>query len=57
MSKKKKRNEIVRLKSTSDGKVVTAKVVMHDSMSGYLAILPDDEWKWFKPTEWEEIRS
>ena len=57
MSKKKKRNEIVRLKSTSNGKVVTAKVVMHDSMNGYLAILPDGEWKWFRPNDWEEIRS
>ena len=55
MSKPKRRDQIVRLKSTSDGKVVTAKVVQWDSIQGYLAILPDDEWMWFKPKDWEEI--
>jgi len=55
MSKPKRRDQIVRLKSTSDGKVVTAKVVQWDSIQGYLAILPDNEWMWFKPKDWEEI--
>ena len=55
MSKKKKRNEIVRLKSTSNGSIVVAKVVQWDSTSGYLAVKPDDEWMWFKPKDWEEI--
>ena len=56
MSKPKKRNETVRLKSTSNGTVVTAKVVQWNSTQGYLAIKPDDEWMWFNPTEWEEIK-
>ena len=55
MSKPKRRDQIVRLKSTSDGKVVTAKVVQLDSIQGYLAILPDNEWMWFKLKDWEEI--
>ena len=55
MSNPKKRNETVRLKSTSNGKVVVAKVVQHDSVQGYLAIRPDNEWMWFKPKDWREI--
>jgi hypothetical protein len=55
MSNPKRRDQTVRLKSTSNGKVVTAKVVQHDSVQGYLAIRPDDEWMWFKPKDWEEI--
>jgi len=55
MSTPKRRDQIVRLKSTSDGKVVTAKVVQHDSVQGYLAIRPDNEWMWFKPKDWREI--
>ena len=55
----KKRGQTVRLKATHkslSGKEVRAEVVMHDSMNGYLAILPDGEWKWFSPNDWEEIK-
>ena len=55
MSNTKRRDQTVRLKSTSNGKVVTAKVVQHDSVQGYLAIRPDNEWMWFKPKDWREI--
>ena len=57
--KPKKRGQTVRLKATHkslSGKEVKAEVVMHDSMNGYLAILPDGEWKWFRPKDWEEIK-
>jgi|TARA_R100000049_G_C1946542_1_gene91915 hypothetical protein len=57
--KPKKRGQTVRLKATHkslSGKEVKAEVVMHDSMGGYLAILPDGEWKWFRPNDWEEIK-
>ena len=52
----KKRGQTVRLKAIKNGKVLTAKVVMWDSTNGYLAILPDDEWKWFRPNDWEQIK-
>jgi hypothetical protein len=38
------------------GKEVKAKVKMWDSTNGYLAELPDGEWKWFSPNDWEEIK-
>ena len=56
--KPKKRDQIATLKpiyTGSDGKTVKIKVVMWDSMNGYLGVLPDDEWKWFSPKDWEEI--
>ena len=61
MLKPKKRGAIVRLKPTSfSGDVVKIKIVMYDSMQGYLGMLPsygkDCEWKWFSPRDWEEIR-
>tara|TARA_Y100001951_G_scaffold37823_1_gene29798 strand:+ start:189 stop:437 length:249 start_codon:yes stop_codon:yes gene_type:complete len=55
LMKPKKRGQMIRLKAIKNGKVLKAKVVMHDSMNGYLAELPDGEWKWFRPTDWEEI--
>tara|TARA_R110002020_G_scaffold108320_7_gene251157 strand:- start:128 stop:313 length:186 start_codon:yes stop_codon:yes gene_type:complete len=59
MLKPKKRGDKVRLKPTSfSGDVVKIKVVMYDSTSGYLGMLPDYgkdcEWKWFNPKDWEE---
>ena len=54
--KPKKRGQMIRLQAIKNGKVLKAKVVMHDSMNGYLAELPDGEWKWFRPTDWEEIK-
>ena len=57
--KPKKRGQTVRLKATHkslSGKEAKAEVIMHDSMNGYLAELPDGEWKWFRPIDWEEIK-
>ena len=59
MLKPKKRGDKVRLKPTSfSGDVVKIKVVMYDSMQGYLGMLPDYgkdcEWKWCNPKDGEE---
>ena len=52
----KKRGQKVRLKNPHSGEVVVVKVTLADSIQGYLAELPDGEWKWFRPTDWEEIK-
>ena len=60
MLKPKRRGQKVRLQPTSfSGDVVKIKVVLSDSIQGYLGMLPDYgkdcEWKWFSPKDWEEV--
>lgn len=51
----KKRDQIVKLQHKT-GETVSAKVVQNDSKAGYLAELPNGDWKWFPPDEWEEVK-
>ena len=50
----KKRGQRVKLKSGS--LVVVVKVVIADSIQGYLAENEAGDWKWYLFPEWEEIR-
>ena len=52
----KKRDQIVKLQYHKTGKTVTAKVVQNDTKAGYLAELPNGEWKWFPPEKWREVK-
>ena len=41
-------------KETEDVRELT--VVLADSQLGYLAKDKEDNWDWYPPTEWEEIK-
>ena len=58
-----KRDQKVKLRHTDTGEVIEAKIILADSQQRYLAELIDkpycgflDAWKWYHPTEWEEVK-
>ena len=43
-----KRGQQLVLRNTKTDKKVVVKVIMHDSMAGWLAETPDGEWEWYR---------
>jgi hypothetical protein len=57
---KKRRGQFVTLKNLKTGETVGGKVVQHDSIQGYWVegtVSPNflDDWRWYHPSEWEEV--
>ena len=55
----KRRGQYVRLKSNETNKTVTVKVILSDSIQGYLGEIKSDnfldDWHWYHPDTWEEV--
>ena len=55
----KRRGQYVRLKSNETNKTIVVKVILSDSIQGYLGEIKSDnflnDWDWYHPDTWEEV--
>ena len=52
----KRRGQMVKLRWMGGSIVVSVKVVIADSIQGYLAEDKKGDWKWYLFPKWEEVR-